>query len=344
MNLELLKNLLKTPGVSGFESKIRDFIKNEIKNKNLDEIYEDSVGNLIAIKKGIKEDKIVLISHMDELGLVVSSIDENGFIGFKKIGGIDDRLLISRVVKILGENEVLGVIGLLPPHLNIDSKNEGVIPWYNLKIDVGAKDKDEVLRMGIKVGDSIVFEKEIFFKNDIVIGRGLDDRFGCFLLMEIIESYKEKLPLNTIVFVFSVEEEIGLRGASVIAPKFNPKLIVAVDSVSSTDLKDTPSVYKNSIMLGGGPVIRKVDARMIVNEDVFNFVYNLSKENNIPIQIGVSGGSTDAAITEISYTGYKSIPLCFPVRYTHSTVEMVSIKDGFNLINLLDKIINHELQ
>lgn len=343
MNLTLLEKILKIPGVSGFESRIRDFIQNEIQNKNLDKIYKDNIGNLIAIKRGIRDDKIVLISHMDELGLVVSSIDENGLIGFKKIGGIDDRLLISRVVKIIGEEEILGVIGLIPPHLTVDTKVDSVIPWYNLKIDVGARNKEEVLKMGIKIGDSIVFDKEIHVKNDIVIGRGLDDRFGCFLLMELIDSYKDKLPLNTIVFVFSVEEEIGLRGASVIAPQFDPKLIIAVDSVSSTDLNDTPSVYKNSIILGDGPVIRKIDARMVVDEEIFNFIYNLSKENNIPIQIGVSGGSTDAAITEISFTGYKSIPLCFPVRYTHSTVEMVSLRDGLNLINLLDKIINHEL-
>ncbi|MDI6861687.1 MAG: M42 family metallopeptidase [Caldisericia bacterium] len=343
MNLILLEKILKIPGVSGFESRIRDFIQNEIQNKNLDKIYKDNIGNLIAIKRGIREDKIVLISHMDELGLVVSSIDENGLIGFKKIGGIDDRLLISRVVKIIGEEEILGVIGLIPPHLTVDTKVDSVIPWYNLKIDVGARNKEEVLKMGIKIGDSIVFDKEIHVKNDIVIGRGLDDRFGCFLLMELIDSYKDKLPLNTIVFVFSVEEEIGLRGASVIAPQFDPKLIIAVDSVSSTDLNDTPSVYKNSIILGDGPVIRKIDARMVVDEEIFNFIYNLSKENNIPIQIGVSGGSTDAAITEISFTGYKSIPLCFPVRYTHSTVEMVSLRDGLNLINLLDKIIDHEL-
>ncbi len=344
MNLNLLEKLLKTPGVSGFESKIRDFIRKEIENKNLDEIYKDNIGNLIAVKKGVKESKVVLISHMDELGFVVSSIDESGLIGFKKIGGIDDRLLISRVVKILGENEVLGVIGLLPPHITVDSKNEGVIPWHNLKIDIGVKSKEEVLKLGIKIGDPIVFEKEIFFNGDFVIGRGLDDRFGCFLLMELIDKHKDTKPLNTLVFVFSVEEEIGLRGASVIAPQFNPDLIIAVDSVSSTDIKDTPSVYKNSVLLGEGPVIRKVDARMIVDEEIFNFVFKLSKENNIPIQISVSGGSTDAAITEISFTGFKSIPLCFPVRYTHSTIEMVSLRDGENLIKILDKIINHELQ
>lgn len=344
MNLNLLKELLRTPGVSGFESRIRDFIKKEIENKNLDNIYKDKIGNLIAIKKGVSENKIVLISHMDELGLVVSSIDESGLISFKKIGGIDDRLLISRVVKILGEKEIIGVIGLLPPHLTVDSKNEGTLPWHNLKIDIGVKSKEEVFKLGIKVGDPIVFEKEIVIKDDLVIGRGLDDRFGCFLLMELIENYKDKKPLNTIIFVFSVEEEIGLRGASVIAPQFNPDLIIAVDSVSSTDIKDTPSVYKNSVLLGEGPVIRKVDARMIVDEEIFNFVYKLSKENDIPIQISVSGGSTDAAITETSYTGFKSIPICFPVRYTHSTVEMVSLTDGENVIKLLDKIMNHELQ
>lgn len=343
MNLELLEKLIKTPGISGFESKIRNFIKNEIENKNLDSIFVDNLGNLIAIKKGESEKKIVLISHMDELGLVVSSIDENGLIGFKKIGGIDDKILISRVVKILGEKEVFGFIGLLPPHLTVENKSDGVLSWYSLKIDIGAKSKDEVLNKGIKIGDPIVFEKEIYFLDDFVIGRGVDDRFGCFILLNLIEEYKNKKPKNTLIFVFSVEEEIGLRGASVIPPQFNPNLVIAVDSVSSTDIYNTPSVYKNSVNLREGPVIRKVDARMIVDEELFNFVYALSKKENIPIQISVSGGSTDASITEISYTGFKSIPLCFPVRYTHSTVEISSLKDGENLIKLLNLIINYEL-
>ncbi|MCX8095522.1 MAG: M20/M25/M40 family metallo-hydrolase [Caldisericia bacterium] len=343
MNLNLLQKLLQTPGVSGYESKIRNLIKEELENKNLDKIFIDKIGNLIAIKKGIKDKKILLISHMDELGLVVSSIDENGFIGFKKIGGIDDRLLISRVVKILGVEEVIGVIGLLPPHLVVDSKNEGVIPWHNLKIDIGVKSKEEVFKKGIKIGDPIVFQKEIYYNDDYIIGRGLDDRYGCFLLIELIEKYKEIKPLNTLIFVFSVEEEIGLRGASVVAPQFNPDLTIAIDSVSSTDMRDTPTVYKNSVVIGDGPVIRKVDARMVVDEELFNFVYKLSKENNIPIQISVSGGSTDASITEVSYTGFKSIPICFPVRYTHSTVEISSLKDGENLIKLIDKIVNYDL-
>jgi putative aminopeptidase FrvX len=343
MNLDLLKELIKTPGISGFESRIRNFIKNEIKDKNLDSIFIDKLGNLICIKNGESDKKILLISHMDELGLVVSSIDESGFIGFKKIGGIEDQILISRVVKILGEKEVFGVIGFLPPHLIIESKSNEVIPWHSLKIDIGAKSKEEVLNKGIKIGDPIIFEKEVYFIDDFVISRGIDDRFGCFILLNLINEYKDKKPKNSLIFVFSTEEEIGLRGASVIAPQLNPDLIIAVDSVSSTDIYNTPTVYKNSVLVGNGPVIRKVDARMIVDEELFEFVYNLAKKENIPIQIAVSGGSTDASISETSYIGYKSIPICFPVRYTHSTVEISSLKDGENLIKLLNVLINYEL-
>lgn len=345
MDVNLIKELIFTEGVSGFESKIRERIKKEIERYNPDEIFIDNLGNLIVIKKGKDSKNILFVAHMDELGLVVSSIDDNGLIGFKKIGGIDDRVLISRFFRILGsKGEVIGVSGLIPPHLVVDNKFlENVIPWHNIKIDIGAKSKEEVLEKGVEIGTPIVFLKEFYTNEDLVFARGLDDRIGVYVLIKILESFKDKKPENTIILAFTVEEEIGLRGASVLANNLSPDFVVAVDSMSSTDIYGVSSVYKNSIQLGLGPVIRKVDARMIVNEDVFEFVKNLSIKNNIPYQVGVSGGSTDASIIEITNKGYKAVPLCVPIRYTHSTVEICSVKDIENLLKLLIEISNSKI-
>jgi len=346
MDLNLIKDLVFVEGVSGFESKIRERIKKEIEKLKLDDLKIDNLGNLIAVKKGKSNNFILLAAHMDELGLVVSSIDDNGLIGFKKIGGIDDRILLSRVFRILGSKGVIiGVTGLCPPHLTVDDKSsESVIPWHNIKIDIGAKSKNEVLEMGIEIGTPIVFQKEFYINEDNIIARGLDDRVGVYILIKILEHFKELKPYNNIIVAFTVEEEIGLRGASVLANNFNPDFVIAVDSMSSTDIYNAPSVYKNSISLGSGPVIRKVDARMIVDEDVFEFVKNLAINSKIPFQIGVSSGSTDASIIEITNKGYKSVPLCVPIRYTHSTVEICSIKDIENLTDLCIDIIQNKLE
>lgn len=345
MDIDLLKELVMTEGISGFESKIRDKIREKIKNLDLDDILVDKLGNLIAIKKGTSDKYILFCAHMDELGLVVSSIDEKGFISFKKVGGIDDRILVSRVFRILGDKgEVLGVTGLIPPHLMVESKNaDTVIPWQNLKIDIGAKNRNEVLDMGIEIGTPIVFKKEFFVNGDLIFSRGLDDRVGVYILIKIIENFKKIKPYNNLILAFTVEEEIGLRGASVLSNNFNPDFVVAIDSISSTDMNNIPSVYKDSVILGSGPVIRKVDSRMIVDEDVFKFIKSLSIKLNIPIQIGVSGGSTDASIIETTNRGFKAVPLCFPIRYTHSTVEISSIKDIQNLLNLSIQLINSKI-
>jgi len=194
MDLNLIKDLVFVEGVSGFESKIRGKIKNEIEKSKPDDIKIDNLGNLIAIKKGKSDNFILFVAHMDELGLVVSAIDEDGLISFKKIGGIDDKILPSRFFRILGsKGEVVGVTGLLPPHLSIDNKtSENTIPWYNLKIDIGAKSKSEVLEKGIEVGTPIVFQKEFYTNDDLIISRGLDDRVGVYILTKILEFFKEK--------------------------------------------------------------------------------------------------------------------------------------------------------
>ncbi|MGB9749728.1 MAG: M42 family metallopeptidase [Caldisericia bacterium] len=346
MDLNLIKDLVFVEGVSGFESKIRERIKKEIEKLKPDDIKVDNLGNLIAIKKGKSDNFILLAAHMDELGLVVSAIDDNGLISFKKIGGIDDRVLLSRVFRVLGsKGDVIGVTGLLPPHLTTDGKtSESVIPWHDLKIDIGAKSKQEVLEKGIEIGTPIVFQKEFYINNDYIISRGLDDRVGVYILIKILEHFSKIKPFNNIIIAFTVEEEIGLRGASVLANNFNPDFVIAVDSMSSTDIYNVPSVYKNSINLDKGPVIRKVDTRMIVDEEVFDFVKKIAIKTNIPYQIGVSGGSTDASIIEITNKGFKAVPLCVPIRYTHSTVEICSIKDIENLISLCIEIIENNIE
>lgn len=345
---KLLTNLIKIPGVVGFEEPIREYLKTEA-SKYADEVKIDALGNLIAIVIGTKKDyRVMYMAHMDELGMVVSAIDSKGYLSFYKLGGIDDRILPSRAVRILTtKGEINGIIGLKPPHLLVDQQEKDkTTPWHQLKIDIGVKSRHEALALGIRVGTPIVFHKEILFLNqdDLIVSRGLDDRMGCFTLIKLLKNLKEKRPENTSIIVFTTEEEIGLRGAQVLGPQFHPDLTIACDSISSPDFPGISPAFEGSFEVGGGPTIRLVDNRMVVDSQIVRFVERIAKKQGVTIQYGISGGSTDAAATETSYKGYKALPLCFPVRYTHSTVEVVSLQDLEGLVRLYTAFSNEPIE
>ncbi len=345
---KLLKDLLKTPGVVGFEEPIREYLKTEAL-KYADEVKVDNLGNLIAIVNGTKKDyKILFMAHMDELGMVVSAIDQKGYLSFYKLGGIDDRILPSRIVRILTTfGEVHGIIGLKPPHLIVDpQEKEKTTPWHQLKLDIGAKTRSEALALGIRIGTPIVFNKDITYLNreDLIVSRGLDDRLGCYTLIKLLQGLKEERPENTAIVTFTTEEEIGLRGAQVLAPQFNPDLTVACDSISSPDFPGISPAFEGSFEVGGGPTIRMADNRMVVGKEVIALVEKLAKMTGVNIQYGISGGSTDAAAAETAYKGYKALPLCFPVRYTHSTVEVVSLRDLEGLVKIYTALTNEPIE
>ncbi len=341
-DLTLLTNLLNTPGVVGYEEPIRLFIKKEAQ-KYTDDVIIDALGNLIAIVKGNKGVSTTLfMAHMDELGLVVSAIDKKGYLSFQKLGGIDDRILPSRIVRILAdEGEVMGIIGLKPPHLTIEpQEKEKTTPFHQLKIDIGVKTREEALALGIKIGTPMVFTKEFSFFNrdDLICCRGIDDRLGCYALIKLLHHLKENPPENTVVLAFTTEEEIGLRGAMVLGPQFNPDITIACDSISSPDFPGVASMYEGSFEVGGGPTLRIVDNRMVAGKELISFMEKIALQIGVTLQYGVSGGSTDASAVETAYKGYKTIPVCFPVRYTHSTVEIASLKDIDGLIKLYSAI------
>ncbi|MBT9164917.1 MAG: putative aminopeptidase YsdC [candidate division WS2 bacterium] len=341
-DLNLLTTLLNTPGVVGYEEPIRLFIEKEVQ-KYTDDVRIDSLGNIIAVVKGNKGvSTTMFMAHMDELGLVVSAIDKKGYLSFQKLGGIDDRILVSTKVRILSDKgEVAGIIGLKPPHLMIEpQEKDKTTPFHQLKIDIGVKTREEALALGIKIGTPMVFTKDFFFLNseDLICCRGIDDRLGCYTLIKLLHDLKENPPENTVVIAFTTEEEIGLRGAMVLGPQFNPDIAIACDSISSPDFPGVASMYEGSFEVGGGPTLRVVDNRMVAGKELIRFMEKIASRVGVTLQYGVSGGSTDASAVETAYKGYKAIPVCFPVRYTHSTVEVSSLKDIDGLIKLYSAI------
>ncbi|MFQ6088489.1 MAG: M42 family metallopeptidase [Candidatus Methanofastidiosia archaeon] len=325
--IEELRELSGIPGVSGYEEDIRNWIFERI--IKFGEPRIDNIGNLIL---EIGEGKhLVMVAHMDEIGFVATKIEDDGSLRFRKMGGIDDTLLLGRHVNVYTKKGIVeGVIGTVPPHLKV-SKGVKVTPWHETKIDVGTFSKRESEDLGIKVLSPITFKKEFSILNEnILAGRGIDDRFGCLALMKVLERVSKDLKVK-ISFAFSVQEEIGLRGAKVLASTLKPDFVIAVDSFACC------SNLTGDVRLGNGPVLRILDNSAFANPRFSEFLKGVSEKRKIPLQIGVTGGGTDASVFQ-EYGGIMT-PVTIPIKYLHSPVECCHIEDFENLINLLLGIV-----
>lgn len=334
--MDELKSFLLTPGVAGFEERIREKIREGA------EVYAstktDNIGNLWC-EIGDKGPVIMLIAHMDEIGMVVSKIEDDGMLRFRKMGGVDERCLLGRGVRVHTTNgQVSGVIGILPPHLMEDRK-EGMSKLPGLKelrIDLGCSSKEEVEEKGVALMDPITVSKEVQMLGDrIISGRGLDDRFGCVVLLELLRILHSTVSNCRIKFVWSTQEETGLRGAKV-ASEEDIDMVIVIDSCSSTDFPQAPD-HTSGVVLGEGPVARFLDEGAMANPTLIRFVQRVASRNSIPLQIGITGGRTDGAV--IQERGAMMVPLGVGVRYTHSPVECIHLDDLENLIGLTEAIL-----
>jgi putative aminopeptidase FrvX len=334
--IDTLKELVMAPGVSGYEAPIRDVIKNFLKKYG--ESKEDDLGNLyFSIGEG---EGIAFVAHMDEIGMVVSYIDDNGYLRMRNLGGVDPRYHYGKAVEIFADNGnvVNGVIGLKPVHLSVPDDLKKVISTEDLLIDIGASNRDEVNKLGIKPLDPVRWKKEFLILNEkYVVSRALDNRVGCVVLLMLIDRFSTKKLNKKLTFIFTIQEEPGLRGAKGII-KENFKEVYAIDTVSAGDIANM-EFHLSPARTGKGAVIRFVDSRGVSSQNLRKKIKIVAEKENIPIQELYAGGSTDAAAT--FEQGLNSIPLCVPVKYTHSPVEMVHIADLKNTILLLEKIIDY---
>ncbi len=304
-----IKALTEAFGPSGRESEISALIKKEAE-KYADEVYEDALGNLIAHKKG-KGKKIMLAAHMDEIGIVVTFIDDNGFIRFSNIGGVYVKRLLNRRVRF--KNGTIGVI---------DTENDNKeMKLSKLYIDIGAKDK-KAAEEKISVGDMAVFVGEYIETDDVIISKALDNRIGCAALLETLEKAEGE---NDLYFCFTSQEEVGLRGARAAAYGIAPEFALAVDV---TDTGDTPSCDKMAVKLFGGAAVKVMDRSVICHQEVRGLLIELAKRNDIPYQLEVmTDGGTDAGAIHTSRDGVKTGGISIPTRYIHSPSEMISKTD-----------------
>lgn len=319
--MELLKELLGTFGPSGRETEICKVIKKAAENY-ADEITEDALGNLIVHKKGTKK-KIMLASHADEIGVIVTFVDEKGFLRFQPVGGLNKKDLQYRRVRF--ENGTIGVIGSEPE--NKDSL------YSKMYIDIGAKTRKEAEKL-ISIGDMAVFEGEMHMVGNRIVSKALDNRIGCYCLLEVLKNAKSE---NDLYFVFTVQEEVGLRGAKTSAYRINPDFAIAVDV---TDTGDTPETDEMAVSLGGGAAVKVMDHSVLCDSFVRSRLIECAKDKGIKYQLEVMpDGGTDAGAISLTREGVKTGGVSIPCRYVHSPSEMVDTEDVKAAIELISEFI-----
>jgi len=331
--LETFRELVYTPGIPGYEDRVRELILSMVKNYG--KTFVDSLGNLV-LEIGEGEKSVLLAAHMDELGLVVTHIEDDGKLRFRKMGGIDDRILPSQHVVIHSEKgDIPGIIGLTPPHLRLE-KEVKVMPWNELFIDVGADSAEEARSLGVEILDPVTFYKpwSTLKKGKVIATRSVDDRFGCAVLIEIARMiYESKItPKLKVYLAWTVQEEVGLRGALALAHMIKPSYMISIDTTTCCN----PAIT-GSLKPGNGPTIRAIDNAGIISPRLVKYLIKLAKQNNIPVQPVSAGGGTDMAAFQ--RVNVLSAALGVPVKYTHSTTEYLNLDDVEKLIQFTSVIL-----
>jgi tetrahedral aminopeptidase len=330
MKIKEFKDICEVVGVSGYEEPTRKMIISQIK-KNVDSVYTDNFGNVIAEKKGSKKGpKIMFAAHMDELGMVVTYVEKKGYIRFWKIGGIDTKILLDQKVIVHGKRPLPGVIAIKPPHLQKKEEVDKVVKKDELFIDIGAKDKNEIEKLGIDKGTLISFEpnfKELL--NDTYCCKAVDNRAGVFTLLQTAKALKKDFA-GTVYFVFSTQEETGCKGSRTAAFRINPDLALVVDVSNAGDNPYIKPVESEGA-LGKGVSITFMEAEghgAIIPQKVRNFMVQTAKKAKVPYQIGMTqGGMTDAAAIQLIREGILAGVYGPPMRYMHSTSGLIMKKD-----------------
>lgn len=329
-----LKEVVMLPGVSGYEEQVRKYIRNYIGKP----MVEDAMGNLILDMGTGNGPSIAIVAHMDEVGLIVSNILDDGNIKFKVLGGVYDQMLAARAVEVHTSKGIIrGAIGYNAPHLSVGRDAKDVITWDKLVIDIGTRSRKETEALGVKFLDPVVIKKDFFTVNkEMVCSRALDNRVGVTALLKVFDNLKNFKFNGKVSLIWTVQEEIGLRGANVIANTMDFDYVIALDTYSTTDSPGLEKFYQ-PVFLGKGPVLRMVDVRMIASPKFRDRITAIAKKAKIPLQYGVTGGSTDGAIIQTS--GAITMPIGIPMRYTHSATEVVHLGDLSNLIKLLTETV-----
>lgn len=321
----LLKELTQLAGPSGHEDAVRAFIRKEAQERGA-QVTCDAMGNVLAYKKGTNPQKphVMLAAHMDEVGFIVKSATEEGLLRMDCVGGIDPRVIVSKRV-LVGENKIPGVIGAMAIHLQTPQDMQRVLGYDALYIDIGAKDKKEAERVA-PVGTYVVFDSDyVEFGRDLVKAKALDDRVGCAAMLRVLAQSTYD---GDITCAFTVQEEVGLRGAQVAAYRVAPDLAIVLEGTTSNDLGDIKSDALKVSRVGAGVAVSFMDRTSIANRALLSYVTDVAGKEGIAWQYKqLMTGGNDAGEIHKSRAGVPSVTLSVPCRYIHSPASVASLRD-----------------
>lgn len=337
--LKMFQTLTELPGAPGNEHAVRKFMREQITPYS-DEIIQDKLGGLFGLKKGDPNGPTIMVAgHMDEVGFMVTAITDNGMIRFQTLGGWWSQVLLAQRVQIITENgPITGVIGSIPPHLLDESKRSKPMEMSNMLIDIGADDRDDALKIGIKPGQQILpicpFTPMANPKK--ILAKAWDNRYGCGLAIELLKEVKDVQLPNMLFSGATVQEEVGLRGAQTAANMINPDLFFALDASPANDMTGDKKEFGH---LGKGPLLRILDRSMVTHRGMREFVLDMAETHSIPYQYFVSQGGTDAGRVHTSNEGVPSAVIGICSRYIHTHASMIHVDDYAAAKELLVKLV-----
>lgn len=339
----LLKSLTDVNGISGHEMQVKSLMKDYLTPVS-DEIVEDRLGGIFGKKNATHGTKSLMISgHLDEIGFIVTQIDEQGYIYFTPIGGWWNQVMLSQKVTITTENgkEIRGIIGSKPTHALSPEERKKPVDIKNMYIDIGVGSKEEVKEAGIELGNMITpySEFESLANDKYLTAKAFDNRYGCALAVDVLQQLKdENIDINLYAGA-TVQEEVGLRGAKVAANLIKPDLAIAVDVGVAYDVPGMTS-EKNEGKLGDGPLAILMDATSIAHDGLRKHIKDVAEHHNIPVQWATTpGGGTDAGSIHVANEGIPTITIGVPLRYMHSNVSVLNIDDYTNSVRLITEIV-----
>lgn len=333
MNIKLLAEICKTPGAPGFEEKVRQLVLKEIKGY-VDEVEIDNLGNVYAIKRGTSDKRVMVGAHMDEIGFIVTHIDDNGFIRFHTLGGFDPKTLTAQRVIIHGKKNIIGVMASKPIHVMTADERNKVAKLSDYFIDTGMSAK-EVKKL-VTIGDSVTREREFIEMGECVNSKSLDNRLAVFILIETLKNLKGKKIPHDLYAVFTVQEEVGIRGANVASLRIKPDFGFGLDTTIAFDLPGA-AAHEKITELGKGTAIKIMDASTICDTRMVRYMKKVADKNKIKWQpeILTAGGTDTAGIQRMTEGGSIAGAISIPTRHLHQVIEMAHKEDIQGSIDLL---------
>lgn len=345
MLFDHLQSLVRLSGPSGHEQDVTSYVYQQIKGK-VDELTVDPLGNIIAICKGTDASapSLGIAAHLDEIGFIVKKIEADGFIRFEKLGGSDDRILLSQKVWIRTETQrLLGVIGHLSAHYNRFEDGKPLKNHRQMYIDIGARSAEEAASMGVTVGQPITYAaemEELGLESGRLVGKAFDNRVSCAMLLTLLEEAAIHKPKGNLIAFFTVQEEVGLRGAKMVSHRYTPDFGLAIDTTATGDTPDP--ILDGTIRLGDGPAIKLLDFSLIAHPGVKKQLEKLARGLGMAFQYEIlTGIGTDAGALHEAKHGVPTGVISIPSRYTHSPIEVIDKKDVQNAYSLMKAFLEN---